>query len=179
MIPLHRDNFQQRMNTRPCFYRHQYIVAALTAIENAHIIKIKINDVNLAMIFPYIVTETVYMVAPAAMNQHQIFPIQVLNRQLIFFCRRVLHGNSTAKGFPRYLKPCALTQAEHCFIKNPRNHIDMLTKVFQNLPCVFRCVLKRNELETAESMPSNRFGNGVSVTFTISSITTLTMVHIC
>ena len=27
--------------------------------------------------------------------------------------------------------------------------------------------------------PSNRFGNGVSVTFTISSITTLTMVHIC
>ena len=34
-------------------------------------------------------------------------------------------------------------------------------------------------IETAESTPSNRFGNGVSATFTISSITTLMMVHLC
>ena len=34
-------------------------------------------------------------------------------------------------------------------------------------------------IENAKSSPSYRLGYGMSVTFTISSITTLMMVHIC
>lgn len=59
----------------------------------------------------------------------------------------MVNGYRTAQWLLEKLKACTLAQVQHCFVKNSCHHINILSKVLQYFPCIFRSILKRDKLE--------------------------------
>lgn len=64
IFPIHRQNFQQRVNILPLLDSHQHAIIIFTLVKNTHIVEIKIHDLDLRMIFPKIIPQQVYIAAP-------------------------------------------------------------------------------------------------------------------
>ena len=56
VIPFHRNNFDQRMNTFPAFERKKNLILILTPVKRFHIIQSKIYDVDFRMIPDHIIS---------------------------------------------------------------------------------------------------------------------------
>ena len=69
VIPFHRNDLQKRVYVCPSRNCQQNIIAVFTAIENVHIIKIKIHNMNLWVVPPKIIPELIYIMAPFPVYQ--------------------------------------------------------------------------------------------------------------
>lgn len=145
--PVHRKDFQQRMHISPVLHCHQYTIIVLTLIERSHIIKIKIHNMYLGMIFPQIIPQKIHIMAPVPAHEHQIFSIQILHRQTVFLRQAVMDGNRAADRLPGNLQSFALTEIQHRLIKNSGDHINVLSQISKDLPRIFRCVVERDQLK--------------------------------
>ena len=117
MIPIHRNDLEQRMNVVPDLNRQQNIIAVFTPIENLHVVEIEIHNVNLGVILPEIIPKLVHIAAPIPVHQHQIFPVQILNRQSVFLCQLVVDGHPAAQALTGNLKSgTAKTGNKRCHI---------------------------------------------------------------
>ena len=135
------------MDIRPAGNRQQHIVGVLAAVEHVHAVKIKIHNVNLRVVLPQIVPKLIDIVAPAAVHQQQILPIEVRNLQLVFVRQPVVDGDCTAEAPPRQLQPGTAPQVQHGLIKNTAYYINVLSEICKDLSRIFRGVLKGDDLK--------------------------------
>ena len=102
---------------------------------------------NLRVVLPQIVPKLIDIVAPAAVHQQQILPIEVRNLQLVFVRQPVVDGDCTAEAPPRQLQPGTAPQVQHGLIKNTAYNINVFAEIGKNFPRIFRRVLKGHDLE--------------------------------
>ena len=81
------------------------------------------------------------------MDEHQVFAVQVLHGEAALGGQPVVDRHGAADRLARKLEPRALAQVQHGLVENAGHHVDVLPEVRQNLPSVFRRILKRHELE--------------------------------
>lgn len=97
VFPFDGNDFQKRVDIGPTGDRQQHVVGILTAVEHVHTVKLEIHNVNLRVVLPQIVPKLIDVVAPAAMHQQQVFPIEVGNWQFVLFRQPVVDRNGAAE----------------------------------------------------------------------------------
>ena len=75
VAPIHREDLQKRVDILPFGHRHQHTVIIFALVESVDIVKIKVYDLDLRVIFPQIVPQQVHIMAPFPSHQHQFFAI--------------------------------------------------------------------------------------------------------
>ena len=110
VVPVHWEDFQQGMDIPPVFDGHEHTVVVFALVEGPYIVEIKIRNMDLGMVFPQVVPEEVYIVAPVPAHEHQVFPIQILDGQLVLLGQMVMDGHGTADRLPGNFQPRALRQ---------------------------------------------------------------------
>ena len=75
VVPIHRQNLQQRVNPRPLGHRHHQHIVVLAAVEGLQIVKGEIHNLNLQVISPEVVPQLVGVFAPVALHQHQLLAV--------------------------------------------------------------------------------------------------------
>ena len=135
------------MDIVPCLDCHQHVITVFTTVKHIYAVKVKIHNLNLAVILPNIIPKHIHIVAPVPVHQHQLLSIQILNGQTVFTGKTMVDGNRTTDRLPGNFKTRTVSQIQHCVIKNPRDHINMLSKVLQNLSGILRCIFIGNKLK--------------------------------
>lgn len=129
VTPVHRQDFEQRMDIVPALHRHQNTAPVHAVVEDAGVVKVEVHDLNLGVIFPDVIPQEVHIMAPPAPDQHQLFAVEILYRQAVFLGQRVVGRYSTADGFPGKFQSGAAAEFQHGIVKDAGHHIDVLAKV--------------------------------------------------
>ena len=95
MFPFYGDDLQQRMDIRPLPDGNHHIIGILTAVKYLHIIKVKVHNMDLAVVLPDVIPEPVNIMAPVPAYHHQILPIQIADLQDALFRQRMVYGHRT------------------------------------------------------------------------------------
>lgn len=77
VIPLYGNDFQKRVYISPSGYRDENVIRVLTAVKYIHIVKIKIDNIDLRMVLPEVVAELINIMTPSAVHKHQILAVKI------------------------------------------------------------------------------------------------------
>ena len=121
VVPVHRYQLHERMDSLPVLHSHQYVSAVLALIEYFYAVNIKVFDSYLRVMLPYLVPEHIRIFAPASVHHHQSLSVQIIQAQPFFSGKPVMYGHRYAKRFSPDLDPSALSQFQHRVIEYARN----------------------------------------------------------
>ena len=87
------------MDVLPLGHRHQHTIVVFALVKGIHIVKVKIHNLDLRMVFPKIISQQIYLVAPFPTHHHEFFAIQILNGEPVFSRQPVMNGHRRADRF--------------------------------------------------------------------------------
>ena len=135
------------MHIAPVFNGHKHAVVVLAFVERRHIVEVEVHNVNLRVVFPEVVAQHVYVVAPIPAHQHQVFAVEVAHAQFVLLRQAVVNGHRAADRFAGNFQPGALAQFQHGFIEDASHYVDGLAEVAEDFAGVFRGVFKGHNLK--------------------------------
>ena len=147
VAPVHRDRLGQGVDRPPAVNGHEDVLGVLTLVEHVDVEHLKVNNMDLGVIPPQLVSHLVQIAVPAPANEQEVLPVQVLRCQPVLGRQGVIDGYRAADGLPGQLQGVTLPVLQKILVKEPRDNIDVLPQIAQDLHRVLRGVLIGHHLE--------------------------------